>query len=444
MQDLTSGKEWKRILRFALPMLLGNVFQQMYNIVDSIIVGNVLGKEALAAVGASFPIIFLLISFIIGIASGTTILIAQYYGSRVIDQVKRAIDTLYIFLFFASLVVTALGLGINRSLFRLLSLPEELLPEALKYLNVYVLGILVFFGFNGTSAILRGLGDSKTPMYFLIISTLTNIGLDLLFIMVFGWGIAGAAWATVVSQGGAFVTAVLYLNRTHRIIHFSIPKMRFHRRIFWQGIRIGLPAGMQIIFFSLGMTFLMGIVNRFGTNVIAAYAAAARLDSIASLPAMNFGMALSVFVGQNLGANKPERIKRGLVSTIMMSGTISVTVTLVMMLFGENLMSIFTNDHEVIRIGHEYLLIISAFYLVFSLMFSLNGVLRGAGDTLIPMFITLLSLWVIRIPASIFLSNRIGETGIWWSAPLAWIIGLAASYIYYLSVKWKANVVVKH
>ena len=444
MQDLTAGKESGIIFRFALPMLFGNVFQQLYNIVDSIIVGNILGKEALAAVGASFPIIFMLVSLIIGGASGTTIIIAHYFGNRDIDRVKRAIDTLYIFLFFASIVMTLVGLAFSEKIFRLLRLPEEIMPDALRYLNIYLLGMVVFFGFNGTSAILRGLGDSKTPMYFLIISTLTNIVFDLLFIMVFKWGVAGAAFATVISQGGAFVSAVIWLNKTHRIIHFSIPAMKFDRVLFWQGVRIGLPAGLQATFVSLGMTALMGIVNTFGTDVIAAYSAAVRLDSIAALPAMNFSMALSVFVGQNIGANKPERIKKGLTSTMLMAGGISVMVSIVILIFGKQLMGIFISDDEVIRIGREYLVIVSAFYLVFSIMFAINGALRGAGDTLVPMFITLLSLWVIRIPASVILSRTMDETGIWWSVPLAWVFGMVASILYYLSGRWKRMSVVRH
>ena len=178
MKDLTTGKESRLILNFALPMLLGNVFQQLYNIVDSIIVGNFIGKEALAAVGASFPIIFTLISLIIGIASGSTIVIAQYFGAKDVERVKRAIDTLYIFVFFASIFITIVGITFSEPIFRLLQLPEEILPEAKSYINVYMLGIIASFGFNGTSAILRGLGDSKTPMVFLIISTFFNIGFD--------------------------------------------------------------------------------------------------------------------------------------------------------------------------------------------------------------------------------------------------------------------------
>ncbi|UCG28461.1 MAG: MATE family efflux transporter, partial [Bacteroidales bacterium] len=284
MKNLTEGKESRLILNFALPMLLGNVFQQLYNIVDSVIVGNFIGKEALAAVGASFPIIFTLISLIIGIAFGTTIVIAQYFGAKDITHVRKAIDTLYIFLFFTSIIVTIVGIRFSEPIFRLLRLPEEILPQAKSYMNVYMLGAIAFFGFNGTSAILRGLGDSKTPMYFLIISTFFNIGFDLLFVLVFKWGIVGVAVATIIAQGGAFLTAVIYLNKYHQVIQVSVLRMKFDRDIFLKSFRIGLPTGFQHTFVALGMMALLGIVNTFGTDVIAAYSVAGRIDSIAALP----------------------------------------------------------------------------------------------------------------------------------------------------------------
>ncbi len=443
MKDLTQGKEAKLILRFATPMLLGNIFQQLYNIVDSIIVGNVLGKQALAAVGASFPVIFTVIALLIGVASGTTIVIAQYFGARRLDQVKKAMDTFYIFAFFASIGMSVLGIIFSEDLFHLLKLPAEVLPQAKTYLHIILAGIIIFFGFNGTNAILRGLGDSKTPLYFQIAATLVNIGLDLLFVMVFRWGIAGAAIATVMAQAGALATAIWYLNKYHQLIRISFFGLKFDRDIFKKSIRIGLPTGFQQTFVALGMMALMGIVNTFGTDVIAAYSVAGRLDSLATLPAMNFAAALATFVGQNLGAGKPERVKKGLVSTLWMSATIALSITLIVQLFPSQLMGLFTKDASVIAIGRQYLVIVSAFYIVFSGMFSINGVLRGAGDTLVPMFITLFALWFIRIPAAWFLSHRIGVTGIWWSVPMGMITGFTISFLYYLTGKYKNKVIVR-
>ncbi|MRT93179.1 MATE family efflux transporter [Ancylomarina sp. 16SWW S1-10-2] len=441
MKDFTTGNVARHIFNFTLPMLLGNVFQQLYNIVDSIIVGKVLGKEALASVGASFPIIFTLIALLIGIGSGFSIVISQFYGAKDIDRVKRSIDTMYIFLFISALIMSILGIYFSKDLFRLLQLPEELMPQAITYLNIYMSGMILFFGFNGTSSILRGLGDSKTPLYFLILSSILNIAFDLLFVMVFRWGIAGAAWATVLAQGIAFVSILLYLNNTHKIMKFSVAKLRFDTDLFKKSLKIGLPSGLQQTFVAVGMMTLLGIVNTFGTDVIAAYTAAGRIDSLAMMPAMNFAQALATFVGQNLGANKIDRVKKGFKATFIMSNLFCLIMSALIILFGSNLMRLFTTDPQVIEIGQNYLIIVSSFYLIFSSMFTIQGVLRGAGDTLIPMFITLFSLWIIRIPAAYFLSNEIGSDGIWWSIPMGWSIGMTCSYIYYRMGRWKTKAV---
>jgi len=442
MKDLTTGNESKLILQFATPMLLGNVFQQLYNIVDSIVVGNFIGKEALAAVGASFPIIFTLISLVIGFAMGATIIIAQYFGSRQMQKVKLTIDTLYIVLFAASLLTTIIGITLAGPILRLIQLPEEVFPQARLYLIIYLSGLVFFFGFNGTSAILRGLGDSKTPLYFLIIATLANIALDLLFVVVFKWGIAGVAVATVISQAGAFFTALIYLDRTHPVMKFSFFKLKFDKDIFRNSIRIGLPSGLQQTFVSLGLLAITWIVNLFGVNVIAAYSIAMRIDSLASLPAMNFSAALSTFVGQNIGAGKIERVKAGLMATLKLTALISIFFSLVAILFSKFLMGLFTRDPEVIAIGIHYLIIVSSFYIFFSTLFVFNGVTRGAGATLIPMFITLFALWVVRIPIALFLSHQMGATGIWWSIPIGWFFGMVMGIIYYLSGRWKLKSVI--
>lgn len=444
MKDLTTGKEGKRILNFALPMLFGNIFQQLYNVVDSVIVGKVLGDQALGAVGANFPFIFALISFVVGIAIGATVIIAQYYGAKQMENVKKTIETLYIFMFGASIFLTAVGIWISTYIFNLIDLPQEVIPQAIEYFNIYALGFIFFFGFQGTSAILRGLGDSKTPVYFLVISTIMNIILDILFVVVFKWGIAGVAAATVIAQAGAFFTIVWYLNKYHSFLNFTPLKMKFDFDIFKKSLRIGLPSGIQQTFVALGFLALYRIVNNFGVPTIAAYSVAMRIDSFAVMPAMNFSAAISTFVGQNIGANKFERIGRGLKSTLLMLNTISITITALSLIFAGPLISLFTNSSEVVEIGKQYIYIVTPFYIVFSTMFVFNGVLRGAGATFIPMIITILSLWGIRIPLSWILSENIGSNGIWWGIPIAWIFGVLASYIYYISGKWKKKAVVKH
>jgi putative MATE family efflux protein len=444
MQDLTVGKEGKLIFQFAAPMLLGNVFQQLVSVVDSIVVGNFVGKEALAAVGASFPVIFIMVSMIIGLVMGTTVVISQYFGAKDMVKVKRAIDTMYIYSAIAGIITTIIGLIISEPLLRMLGLPENIMPQATQYLRIYLSGTIIFFGFNGTSAVLRGLGDSKTPLYFLIIATIANIILVLLFVAVFKWGVAGAAYATLISNALAFGLAIYWLNKTHKLIRIAIKGLHFDREIFRHSIHIGLPTGIQQTLVAMGALALMGIVNKFGTNVIAGYSVASRLDSLALIPAMSFSQALSTFVGQNIGANKPERIRAGLISTLKMAGIVTIVTTLFIIFTSHILMSLFTKDTEVIRIGDQYLTIVSSFYVIFTLMFIFNGVMRGTGDTLIPMFFSLLSLWIIRIPMAWFLSGKIGAVGIWWAIPSGWLIGLTLSYFYYKSGRWKTKAIVKY
>ena len=393
--------------------------------------------------GASFPIIFTLIALVIGVASGGTIVISQLFGAKNFKMVKRAIDTVFIMLFAAAIILTALGFPFIEQIFRLMQLPEELMDMGVSYLSVYVGGLFLFFGYNGIAAILRGLGDSITPLYFLILATVLNIGLDLLFIVVLGWGVEGAAWATLIAQGVAFIAAAIYLNRTHPLIKFNLMNFAFDKKVFRESMRIGLPTGLQHTFVALGMMALMGIVNTFGTDVTAAYTAAGRLDSLAVIPAMVFAQALATYVGQNMGAGRLDRVNRGLWTTMFMSSTVSLVMTAVVIIFKYPLMGWFTEDITVIRIGGDYLTIVTSFYLIFTTMFIFGSVMRGAGDTLIPMFITLFSLWLVRIPAAFFLSDRLGESGIWWSIPTGWTMGLILTLIYYRMGRWKTMVVVK-
>ncbi len=444
MNDLTQGREGRQIMKFAAPLLVGNVFQQLYSIVDSIIVGQFLGKNALAGVGAAFPVIFTMISFVIGIAGGFTIIISQYFGAKQTENVRLTIDTMYIFLFFAAILISTAGIVFTEDIFRLMQTPEEVMPEATTYLQVYFSGIIFFFGFNGINAILRGLGDSKTPLYFLVIATVTNIVFDYLLVVVFEIGIAGAAIATIISQGGAFITSIFYLNKNHSLVKLTTLRIHFDREIFKRSLKIGLPSGFQNTIVSLGMMALFSIVNTFGATAAAAYSVALRINSLAATPAMNFSAALSTFVGQNLGANKPKRVRKGLLATWLMASVIVLIVTAVIIIFKKELMMLFTDNPDVVAIGAEYLVIVSSFYLVFATLFIFGGVMRGAGDTLMPMFFTLISLWIIRIPLAYLLSQEIGLTGIWWASPIGWFVGMAMSIVYYLTGRWKKKVVVDH
>jgi len=445
MKDLTQGGETRTIITFALPMLIGNVFQQFYNMVDSIVVGNFVGTTALAAVGTAFPVIFLMISLVMGLTMGTMVLVSQYFGAKDEAKVRAAVDTGYITLFWMGLCMSIVGVLSTDALLTLLKVPADVFAEASAYLRIIFAGLLAMFGYNAISAVLRGLGDSKTPLYLLMAASLLNIVLDLLFVVAFGWGVPGVAWATVISQGASFLGGLLWVNRKNRLVSLDVKHLVFDRQIFRQSLRIGLPSGIQQTMVSLGMMALTRIVNGHGTATIAAFSAASRLDSFAVMPAMNLSQAISTFTGQNMGAGKTERVKRGHLSAVIMGGAISVAIGAIVMLFGKPLMGMFTRDTEVMAIGARYLAIVGATYLLFSTMFINNGVMRGAGDAFIPMINTILALWVVRIPCAILFSVYLGmgADGIWWSVPAGWLMGATFSTWYYLGGRWKRKAVVK-
>jgi putative MATE family efflux protein len=442
MMDMTKGGTAKQILLFTIPMFIGSVFQQCYNLVDSIIVGKFLGKGALAAVGASFPIMFLLIALTMGATMGITVMISQFYGAKNYEKVKICIETSYIFLVITALGLTVIGFLFSEHILVFLRTPAEVIGDAKVFINVIFSGLIFLFGYNSISAILRGLGDSRTPLYLLIFSVFVNIVLDLLFIVVFKWGIWSAAFATVIAQGVAFFGGIIYLQRINPLFKVNYFKLRFDREIFKESLMIGLPSGVQQMLVAAGMMALTRIVNLFGTDALAAFTAAGRIDSFAMMPAMNLSMAISTFVGQNIGAGKHERVRSAMKTIILMSVVISLIISFIVIVFSKPLLGLFTNDAAVIAIGQHYLFIVGGFYLAFMLMFIFHGALRGAGDTIIPMFITLFSLWIIRIPVSSFLSTKIGTDGIWWGIPIAWVIGAVFSGIYFSTGRWKKKVVI--
>jgi putative MATE family efflux protein len=448
MLDLTEGKPWKLLLQFSIPMLIGNVLMQLYSVADFYIVGNYIGPEAVASVGSSMPILFALVSFIIGITMGCTVIVSQYFGAKDSIKVKRSIDTVIIFIIVAALSVMIVGLIFCDPLLRLVKTPEGVFDGAHTFMQINLAGLLPLFGVNCLSAILRGVGDSKTPLYCMLISSGLNIVLLLVFVPGMGWGIAGAAWATILTQTLTVIGMILWLNRKHPIIKIALRKFSFDMDIFRNSIRIGLPNGAQQALVAVGMMALLGIVNRFSgvnSNVLIAYAIVNRIDSLACAPAMTFSIAIAAFVGQNVGARKFNRIPSGLNATLAMSAILTIVISAVVMIFAHPVMNLFSTEinPDVVSIGTRYLLIVCPFCIVFSTMFIYTGVMRGAGDTLVPMFITLLSLWLVRIPVASFLSGFIGPDGIWWSIPVAWTVGLTFASLYYRSGRWKNKGLIK-
>jgi putative MATE family efflux protein len=445
MRDLTKGDEATTLITFALPLLLGNVFQQFYNMVDSFVVGRFVGTHALAAVGVSFPVIFLLLALIMGITMGSSVLISQFFGAKDEERLAATISTSYIFLFAAGIFMSILGVLAVPLILKFLAVPQDIYAEAKSYMGIILGGMLITFGYNGVSAMLRGVGDSKTPLYLLIAASLMNVVLDLIFVIVFHWGVAGAAWATLISQAFSFVMAMVIFNRTESQMKIELNKLSWNKEIFGSMLKIGLPTGLQQTLVSLGMMMLSRLVNEFGAATMAAYTAASRIDSFASMPAMNLSQALMTFTGQNMGAGKTERVQKGYRAAIVMNLVISLSITLLVTLAGKWLIGIFTTDEAVMHIGARYLLIVGLFYLIFGVMFINNGVMRGAGDVFIPMISSLLALWLVRIPCALLFIRvfGMGSDGIWWSIPSGWLIGCAFTTWYYRTGKWKTKVLVR-
>ena len=435
--DLTEGKVWKVIVRFALPLLVGNLLQQFYNITDGIIVGQFLGKEALAAVSASFFIYYFIISLVIGVGSGTTVVISQLFGAKQYQKVQLAFSSFFIFMLVGGIILSIAGIIFAEPVFRLTNTPEEVIPQAVAYFRIYIGGTFLFVTFNSIISILRGVGESVRPMLFILITTVLNIAFDLLFILVFKWGIEGAARATVVSQGIGMCIALAYVNNTHPLLSIKKQDMLFDWKLFKESLKIGLPTSVQQCAIALGLIALLGIVNSFGTNTLTAYGAAGKIDTIITQAILTLSGALAAFCGQNIGAGRLDRVKKGVRFTMYTNIALGLLTFAAVYLIGNEMMRIFTKDIDVVAIGKEYLLIIGGFFIVHGALNVYNGALRGAGDTLFPMITSLVCLWLIRIPLAYYLSSWLGRNGIWWAIGISITIGLIVTFVYYKMGFWK-------
>ncbi|HEK4621365.1 TPA: MATE family efflux transporter [Clostridioides difficile] len=444
MKDLTTGHEGKSIFFFAMPMLIGSLFQQLYNTADSIIVGRFIGKEAMAAVSGANPIMFLLVAALMGVSLGFSILVSQFYGSGDLKKVKATIDTTYILLFIGSILISILGIVFGGPMLKLMNTPESVFAQSKLYLTIIFSGILFSAGYNSVSAILRGLGDSVTPLYFLIIATILNIVLDLTFIVVLRMGVEGVALATIMAQAVSFIISIIYLNKRHEVLKFKIKGIVYDNKIFKDGLRLGLPSGVQQMLFSIGNMALQFLVNSYGTSAMAAFGAGLRIENFISLPIMNLGSAVSTFVAQNIGAGENERVKKGIRESIKMTLVLAVTVIALILLFRENLIALFNTDKDVIKIGSSYLFIIGPFFLFIGTSFVLSSAMKGAGDSMFALISSIVSLWLGRLPASYMLSKFFGTDGICMGIPFGWTLGLIVTVIYYKKGHWKTKAIVNH
>ena len=444
IRDMTEGKPGKILLTFALPMILGNVFQQLYNIVDSVVVGNFVGADALAAVGAAYPVTFLFIAIAVGGSTGCSVVISQLFGAGHLGDMKTAIYTALISIGGLALALMGVGLAVCGPLLRLLNTPANIMADARAYLNIYFLGAVFLFSYNTLTAVFNALGDSKTPLYLLMLASVLNIGLDLLFVVRFSWGVSGVAWATLIAQGVSAVLALLLLMRRVAAIRTDERHSAYDWRMLGRMGRIAGPSILQQSIVSLGILFVQALVNRFGSVVVAGYTAATKIDAIAMAPLLNISNATSTFTAQNVGAGKPERVRHGYLAALGMMAAIAVVVTGVLYLFGAQFVGLFVDagvSQGVIDVGVQYLRVVSVFYVVMGLMFTTNGLLRGSGDMGLFMTSTL-SNFTTRVTAAYALAGILGPSAIWWAIPMGWTVGSTISVSRFLSGRWKNHGVV--
>ena len=382
-------------------------------------------------------IYYFIISLVIGVGSGTTVVISQLFGAKQYQKVQLAFSSFFIFMLVGGIILSIAGIIFAEPVFRLTNTPEEVIPQAVAYFRIYIGGTFLFVTFNSIISILRGVGESVRPMLFILITTVLNIAFDLLFILVFKWGIEGAARATVVSQGIGMCIALAYVNNTHPLLSIKKQDMLFDWKLFKESLKIGLPTSVQQCAIALGLIALLGIVNSFGTNTLTAYGAAGKIDTIITQAILTLSGALAAFCGQNIGAGRLDRVKKGVQFTMYTNIALGLLTFAAVYLFGNEMMRIFTKDIDVVAIGKEYLLIIGGFFIVHGALNVYNGALRGAGDTLFPMITSLVCLWLIRIPLAYYLSSWLGRNGIWWAIGISITIGLIVTFVYYKMGFWK-------
>lgn len=435
--DLTKGPIGKQILQFTVPLLLGNIFQQFYNAADTVIVGKFVGREALAAVGSSGALINLLVSILMGVAVGAGVVVSRYYGAKQYTEMRATIHTTIAFGLISGVAMSVLGVAITPVILRWMQTPENVMASSVLYFRIYFAGVLTTVMYNIGSGIYRALGDSKRPLYFLIISTIINIILDLLFVAVFHMGVGGAAIATVVAQGLSMVLVFYKMMREDTVYRVSWREIRIHKRFLRQIIAIGLPSGIQNGIVSLSNVVVQSNINSFGDIAMAGCGAYNKLDGFALLPAGSFSLALSTFVSQNIGAEQYDRAKKGAAFGLIAAMVISELAGVLIYFTAPQLVGFFNDDPEVIRYGVLMARNIVFAYALVAYSNAMAGVLRGAGLSRVPMFV-MVGCWcvlrVIWIQIMVPLTQDIRV--VFWSYPITWAVSVTILTIYFFKVDW--------
>lgn len=444
-KDMTQGTPWKRIVEFTIPMLIGNVAQQLYNTADSIIVGRYIGDNALAAVGSASPVLNLLLVLFVGVAVGAGIMVSQYFGAQDRENLSRTIGTCITLTAITSVGIMIIGPLVSRPLLVYLKTPPSILDWCADYLNVFFLGISGFAFYNILAGVLRGLGDSFSALVFLLISTALNVGLDILFVARFGMGVPGVALATVLAQGISAIFCLFKLLKMKDSFDLNWSMLKLNKKHSLNLIRLGLPSGLTQAVFSLAMIVVQSLTNSFGEMVIAANVIVMRVDGFAMMPNFSFGSAMTTFTGQNIGANRLDRVEQGTKVGTKIAVIVSAIITILLLIFGKHLMNVFTDTAELVDLSMHMMRILAVGYIAMAITQCLSGVMRGAGDTITPMWISLITVVFLRVPIAYgiayFTRSELYPTGrpesTFISLLISWTLGAIITTVYYKKGTWR-------
>ena len=444
-QDMSQGAPWRRILEFSLPMLIGNLAQQMYNTADSVIVGIYVGDNALAAVGSASPILNLLLALFVGVSTGAGILVSQYFGAKDKERLSGVVGNCLTLTLLSSLIIMVIAPFVTRPLLELLNTPASILDWCSDYLNIFFLGILGFAAYNILSGVLRGLGDSLSSLVFLIVATVLNIGLDVWFVAGLRMGVAGVALATILAQAISAVLCFLKLIRMHDVFVLHARDLRPMKDCVWKIIRLGVPSGVTQAIFSTAMLVVQSLTNSFGEAVVACNVIVMRVDGFAMMPNFTFGQAMTTYTGQNVGAGRPDRVRAGAKQGTLMALGCAAALTLCILLFGRSLMAIFTSTASLVEMSYHMMSILAVGYIAMAITQSLSGVMRGAGDTMTPMWISIVTTVVLRVPIAYglaFLTRSpdypVGRPeSVFISLLASWVLGALITLAAYRVGRWR-------
>ena len=447
--DMTVGTPWKSIVAFSIPMLIGNIAQQLYNTVDSIVVGRYVGDNALAAVGSASPLLNLLLVLFIGISVGAGIMVSQYFGAKLREELSRTIGCCITLTALASVLIMVCTPPLLRPMLKMLNTPDSIIDWCNSYLTIMMLGIAGMAYYNILSGILRGMGDSASALVYLLVATVLNIVLDLLFVAVFDMGVSGVALATVIAQAVSAVLCLFKLMRMSDTFDFGLSYLKLKKKYAFTIVRLGLPSGMTQAILSSAMIIVQSLTNSFGEMLIAANVIIMRVDGFAMMPNFSFGTAMTTYAGQNVGAGKYDRVTKGAKQGTAIAMGVSTVITLTILIFGKYLMGIFTETAELVDLSMRMMRILAVGYIAMAVTQSLSGVMRGAGDTMTPMWISLTTTIVIRVPLVYGISylTRTAELPygrkecIFISLLISWLMGAILTTIFYRKGKWKEKAI---